>query len=220
MTLLHLRRKKRQSTYVLWIVNTKSKKSGIHGTGSSFFSTSVRCWSWECSDDDWRQYIFNSQNKWRLIPNCQHNTDLSYVQMGRTQWYRGWSWSWTTIATSRPTYVIVYYTYKNSKTYKLKITANGRFKMALRPPKSAAPIRTHEDSTPIEADHATQNHGTQSPERLTCAEKLSKFISAKNLDKFEKLQRTITPILHITIEKDYIYYVNNNAIMAKTTYIM
>ncbi len=92
--------------------------------------------------------------------------------------------------------------------------------MALRPPKSAAPIRTHEDSTPIEADHATQNHGTQYPERLTCAEKLSKFISAKNLDKFEKLQRTITPILHITIEKDYIYYVNNNAIMAKTTYIM
>lgn len=48
--------------------------------------------------------------------------------------------------------------------------------MALRPPKSAAPIRTHEDFTPIEANHATQNHGIQSPERLIRAEKLSTFI--------------------------------------------
>lgn len=95
--------------------------------------------------------------------------------------------------------------------------------MALRLPKSAAPIRTHEDSTPIEADHATQNHGIQPPERLNCAEKPSTFVSAifvkKNLDKFEKLQRTITPILHIIIEKGCIYDVNNNAIMAEKTHV-
>lgn len=157
------------------IRSEKSLESVVQGL--LFFLTSVRCWSWECSDDDWRQYIFNSQNK-QCILNGHHNTDPSHVQMGRTQWRRGWSWSWTTIAPSRPTYVIAYYTYNNLKTYKLKITANGRYKMALRPHKSAAPIRTHEDKTPIEADHATQNHGIQSPERLICAEKLSIFISA------------------------------------------
>lgn len=59
---------------------------------------------------------------------------------------------------------------------------------------------------------------SKSSERQTCAEKPSKFVLVlfkKNLDKFEKLQRTITPILHTNIRKEYIHYVNNNTYLAE-----